>query len=186
MSQYAKLIAILLGLAAVCTGACEPSELPSSASPTPHGKIDISPAVTTKSYSLPSALRGDDDSMNVFVEQAMDAVVSGDYEPFRLMWSVRNDAMSRVDYEQRWAGLTDVRVRELRRIILVDAGETPTGIESYALLVDFSHDPATGSRRREPLRDVVWLVVKEQDQWRLAKPPKKVKLWLREQADDAP
>lgn len=184
ISPYVKFNAILLGIAAVCVGACEPGE--ESKMALPPSTIAETPGVERAGYSLPHELRLDNDSANEFVELAMNAVSAGDYDPFRLLWSVKDEPVSRDDFEQRWTGLTQVRVRKLRPIILKNADGVPTGDETYAILVDFSSDPAVVSRRREPLRDIVWLVVNEQGQWRLAKPPKKVKLWLRKEIGDTP
>lgn len=52
---------------------------------------------------------------------------------------------------------------------------------AYALFAEVTFDPARTSAARENPRQLALLVVPEQDQWRLARPPKQMKPWIREQ-----
>ena len=185
---------IALGLAAVCAGACERADV---ANPPPAPTAAITPEPEARRprssklalpVSFPQELRVDDESVNEFVERALVEAGGGDYEPYRLLWSVKDEPGSRGDYEQRWHGVTNIQLRALRRIILTNGDGQPIGEASYALLADFSFDLPDGvglqvdaPAQREPLLGVVWIVTKEHDRWRLAKPPKAVKRWLREQ-----
>ena len=181
---------IVLGLAALWAGACERADV-ANPSPLPTAAITAESDARRPRLSFPQELRVDDASVSAFVERALVGIAGGDYEPYRLLWSMKEEPLSRGDYERRWHGVTDIQLRALRRIILTtgkpsllggDPGAPgPAGDASYALLADFSFDAAHPSEQREPLRGVVWIIAKEQDNWRLAKPPKAVKRWLREQ-----
>ncbi len=200
---------IVLGLAAVWAGACERVDV-ANPPPVPTAAVTTEPdarrprsSKLALSVSFPQELRVDDESVNAFVERALVGVAAGEYEPYRLLWSMKDEPLSRADYERRWHGVTDIQLRALRRIILTTGKPSllggdgqPAGDASYALLADFSFDlpdrvglptPARrglqvdASAQREPLLGVVWIIAKEHDNWRLAKPPKAVKRWLREQ-----
>ena len=171
---------IALALAAVWAGACERADV-ANPSPSPTAAITAEPDARRPRLSFPQELRVDDASVVAFVERALLGVAGGEYEPYRLLWSMKEEPLSRGDYRRRWHGVTDIQLRALRRIILTHGDGQPAGDASYALLADFTFDPAETPAQREPLRGVVWVVVKEQDTWRLAKPPKAVKRWLREQ-----
>lgn len=199
---------IVLGLVAFWAGACERADvansppLPTAAiTPEPEARRPRSSKLALP-VSFPQELRVDDESVNAFVERALVGVAAGEYEPYRLLWSMKDEPLSRSDYERRWHGVTDIQLRALRRIILTTGKPSllggdgqPAGDASYALLADFSFSQPgrvgllTGKARlrvdppaqREPLRGVVWIIAKERDKWRLAKPPKAVKRWLRDQ-----
>lgn len=173
--------AVALGLLMLCIGACERNDSASPLSPAATAAIPSEPKVYRPRLAFPESLRVDDESVSAFVERALVEVAGGDYELYRLLWSVKDEPSPRNDYEQRWHGVTDIELRGLRRIILTNGKGTPGDDPSYALLADFTFDPADPPAQREPLRDVVWVVVKEQENWRLSKPPKAVKRWLREQ-----
>ena len=173
--------AIILGFLALSIGACERNDSTRPPSPTATAAIPSEPNVYRPRLAFPESLRVDDESVSAFVERALVDIAGGDYELYRLLWSVKDEPSPRNDYEQRWHGVTDIELRALRRIILTNGTGTPGDDPSYAFLADFTFDPADPPAQREPLRDVVWVVVKEQENWCLTKPPKAVKRWLREQ-----
>ena len=131
---------------------------------------------------FPDALRVADPSVNAFVERAMTSCGSGDYDSFRLLWSVREDPLPRGEYEQGWKAVQRIHIRALEEMALApnlklgrDDYET-----SYIILASILLDPSLRAGQQEPNREVVLQLVREQDAWRLARASKAMRLWVKE------
>ncbi|MFQ5610470.1 MAG: hypothetical protein ACE5F8_09425, partial [Woeseiaceae bacterium] len=145
---------------------------------------------------FPESLHVADESVNAFVARAMAECASGDYERFRLLWSIRHDPLPRDEYEQGWQAVQRIEVRRLEPVILSgsNAAVPPDSDQAYAILAEVSLDPNRPAGQREPNREAVLLIVREDDAWRLARPPRALKEWIHERAatrdenagDDAP
>ncbi len=130
-------------------------------------------------------IRVPDSSVNDFVTRAMRVCAGGDYEQFRLLWSVRDEPLSRPEYERGWQAVQQIKLRALQPIKL--ARETSVGVEefepAYAVLADVAFDPTQNLGKREPLGEVILLVVREQDEWHLTRAPEAVRSWLKDRTD---
>lgn len=139
------------------------------------------PAKPAQVLSFPEALHVVDASVNEFVERAMDTCAKGDYDDFRLLWSVRQKPLERGEFEAGWLAVKAIEVRALELIKL--ATETEAGgerlDEHYVFLAEVRFDPQHPAGRKEPLREVILLLTKEQQQWRLARAPTKIRTWIR-------
>ncbi len=139
--------------AAVGIVACERESQPSAGPPA---------ALTEKSpIDFPMEVQADDPAVNQFVRQITEICVEGDYERFRLLWAVREDPFPRREFERGWKALNKVRVIALQKM------KTKTGEYLYYLHARVELDESVP----EPEREVVLLIIKENDQWRLAKAP---------------
>ncbi len=132
---------------------------------------------------FPDEVRVEDASVNDFLERAMEDCASGDYDKFRLLWSARQEPLPRDEFEQGWQAVRQIRIRALQRVMLapdpdheLDQGETV-----YAFLADVALDPMHRAGQREPNREVVLMVIREHEQWRLARAPKPMRTWIKEQ-----
>ena len=143
---------VLAVSAAVGLGGCE-RESGQPAEPPP--KADESP------IDFPPAVQSDDPTVNQFVRQITETCVRGDYEEFRLLWSVREDPFPRQEFERGWKALEKVRV------LAVQKRKTLEGQDLYYIHTRVELDDSVP----EPARDVVLLIVRENDRWRLAKAP---------------
>ncbi len=97
-----------------------------------------------------------------FVRQVVDTCVSGEYDAFRLLWSAREDPYPRDAFERGWRAVqrvTFVNVEKFRRRA---EGDIAYGVRARVELDDSVS---------EPRRDVVFLIIREAGQWRLARPP---------------
>lgn len=130
---------------------------------------------------FPDTRRVDDEAVNSFVERALTECASGDYDRFRLLWSAKGDPLSRDEYDQGWQAVTKIAVRALEKVLLADdapAADSPDKFV-YVLLADVSLDPNHRAGKRRPNREVVLMLVHEQDAWRLADPPKSLRTWIK-------
>ncbi len=144
---------------------------------------------------FPDALKVEDASVNEFVTDAMRTCGSGDYNAFRLLWSVRDDPLPRGEFEEGWDAVQTIRVEELRKVMLAgdSAGDGAAvksdgggvaGLETvYVMVAGVELDPAYRIGRSEPQREVILMLVREHDAWKLAQPPKKMRLWVRRELE---
>lgn len=132
---------------------------------------------------FPADLHMADASVNAFVKEAMLHCASGDYDRFRLLWSAKEEPLPRGDYEQGWQAVQKIAVRALRKVMLA-ADAKHRGDPSrkvYVLLAEVALDPTHRAGAREPIREVVLMIVREQGAWRLAHPPKAMRAWIKTQ-----
>ena len=131
---------------------------------------------------FPDELRVADSTVNDFVTKAMTTCAAGEYEAFRLLWSVREDPLPREEFEQGWQAVQTIHVRALEKVMLdadPNAGRTePETV--YALLTEVSLDPTQKAGQKEPQRHVVLMLAREHEQWRLARAPKPMRDWVKE------
>ena len=135
---------------------------------------------------FPEALHVSDDSVNEFVGQAMDACAKGRYDDFRLLWSAQQKPLERAEFEVGWIAVQSIEVRALEPIKMAtktEAGEERLD-EHYVFLAEVRFDPQHPAGRKEPTREVILLLTKEQQQWRLARAPAKIRVWIRERVAD--
>jgi hypothetical protein len=152
---------------------------------------EVRPAAAAKPADVlifPDALHVADASVNAFVERAMRVCGDGDYEAFRLLWSAKAEPLPRDEFEQGWQAVEQIRIRALRKAI-VAGDDGPDGAESpgesvYLVLAEVAFDPDQPAGRREPQRDVVLMLRREQGEWRVSRAPDVIRDWIREQAAD--
>lgn len=142
----------LAGLAVGGGGACERESRPTTVMP---------PAAEESSIDFPPAVQSDDPEVNRFVRKITETCVGGDYENFRLLWSVHEAPFPRREFERGWKALKKVRVLALEKM------KTPDGEYLYSIHARVELDESVP----EPAREVVLLIVRENDQWRLAQAP---------------
>lgn len=160
---------------------------------TPDSPRPTQPSSAAKPQNLlvfPIDLRVPDDSVNEFVERAMSACATGEYDSFRRLWSAQRDPLSRGEFEQGWQAVRSIRVRALQRVIIAQAEATDAQSRAdadrpaedaavYVLLTDLSLDPQHAAGQAQPTREAALLIVREQDQWRLTRAPKQVREWVK-------
>ena len=160
---------------------CACNEERSGAS-SPSAGATTRPAKPAQVLSFPESLHVADASVTNVVERAMNACAKGDYDDFRLLWSARQKPLERGEFEAGWLAVQSIDVRALELIKL--ATKTENGEEHldehYVMLAEVRFDPQHPAGRKEPRREVVLLLAKEQQQWRLARAPAKIRTWIRE------
>ncbi|MFH0982906.1 MAG: hypothetical protein V2A79_15395 [Planctomycetota bacterium] len=139
-------------LSVVGTGACERRTEPAAQQP---------PAADPLPIDFPLEVRTNDPAVNQFVREIAATCVEGDYEKFRLLWSVRETPVPRQEFERGWKALKKVRILALQKM------KTREGQYLYSLHARLELDESMP----EPTREVVLLIVSEGDQWRLAQAP---------------
>ena len=164
---------------ALMTPACRRDEPEKTSASAPS-----SAAASSKPPDLlefPEELRVEDSTVNEFVTKAMTTCAAGDYETFRLLWSVRADPLPREEFEQGWHAVQTIKVRALEKVMLdADANAGRTEPETvYALLTEVTLDPAQKAGQKEPQRHVVLMLAREHEQWRLAQAPKPMRDWVK-------
>jgi len=111
---------------------------------------------------FPERLQPDDPAVTAFVRRAIDTCVKGDYDAFRLLWSVREDPFPRDSFERGWRAVQRVTVLDIQKLLREVEGDVVYGVHA-AVELDESVP--------EPKRQVVLLIVHEADQWRLMSAP---------------
>jgi hypothetical protein len=123
---------------------------------------------------FPREVQVADPAVNAFLAGAMRTCTSGEYEPFRLLWSADTDPLPRERFENHWRAVEKIHILALEK--------DPHGQEAYAVYADLFFDPDQLPARHElhdhPQRPIVLLIVREHDQWRLAKASKAVRAWM--------
>ena len=130
---------------------------------------------------FPDSLRVADESVSIFVRTALGQCANGNYEAFRGLWSARQDPISRAEFEEGWQAVHRIEVRGLQKVLLAGDQDAAASEPVYVLLVEVALDPAAKAGKRAPLREIVMMLVREHDQWRLANAPKTMRDWIKQQ-----
>ena len=138
-------------------------------------------------FVFPEELHVDDDSVNTFVNRAMNTCAGGDYEAFRLLWSAREDPLPRDEFEEGWKAVQEIRVRGLEpaRLAADPSAGFPEPRLVYGVLADVAFDPTHRAAREEPQRRVVLMLTREHDEWRLGRAPKSMRAWMTDKVESA-
>lgn len=178
-----------LPLLLLAAPACRRSTLPDAP---PEPAAPEAPAHTAPLLDFPQALHVADPSVNDFIRSAMTTAAAGRYDDFRLLWSAREEPLSREEYHQGWEAVRHVRLRALEKIVIapdVAPADGPAP-DMYAAYVEVTLDPRHRAAREKPQREAILVMVREQDRWTLMRAPKSVRDWLRGQiagtVDDRP
>ncbi len=149
----------------VTLASCERESTPETKAPPTPPKLET--------LVFPTQLRVVDEAVNDFVTIAMNLCSSGDYESFRLLWSVEHDPITRQQFESAWQAVTRIRILALERDPIND---------TYAILAHVALDakrfPAGHRLRENPQRNVALLILQEQGEWRLTRAPIAVRNYL--------
>ena len=75
-----------------------------------------------------------------------------------------------------------IEIQALERILLArsSGGDDEEPELVYALAMHVMLDPTHRAAKREPERDVILLLIREYDEWRISQAPKRVRTWLQE------
>lgn len=178
IEMRAVLVVLLCaGLIGVTFG-CRREEGPAQNGPT----SDPGPPERVGVVVFPEDLLVEDASVNEFLRDAMTVCTTGDYDAFRLLWSARHEPLARDEFERGWQAVLEIRIRALEKVVLApDAGSAPAKAQMvYATCANVRLDPNRLAKEQEPRRQVVLMLVREHDKWRLAWAPKNVQAWLKE------
>ncbi len=180
-------LAVLCGVAVVSWSVCRRDE-----SDDPAAKSDAEPVEEAQPENLlvfPPSLYVEDASVNDFLRRAMHVCVRGEYDAFRLLWSAREDPLARAEFETGWQAVQQIRIRALQRVRLATddtAKGTVSTREVYALLADVQLDPSLPAGQQESRRDVVLMILREHDEWRLGNAPKSMRAWIKKSIEGSP
>jgi len=166
-----------LGIAALTVGlGCR--QAPDDNQPEPQPEV----ATPTVELVFPDALKVDDTSANAFVERVIQACARGEYDAFRLLWSARDEPLPREEYEEGWQAIQRIEILALQEVLLERGSGAKNGGRElvYAMVMRVALDPAHRAAKDEPERNVVLMLVREHDAWRLSRAPKRVRTWIKE------
>lgn len=184
--KRSALLTVALSMALMCVLiGCRPG----TDSTTPDNSSDeIQPELTRAVLNFPPNLKVADATVNEFVTEAMQTCANGDYDSFRLLWSAREELITKREYERGWKAVLSMDIRALEKVKLApnpERGETePRTV--YAILALVAFDPAQTTDREETERQVVLVVSREHDAWRLGKAPRKLRKWLTDKINPQP
>ncbi len=180
------LLAVLCCVAVVSWSACRRDE-----SDDPGAESVARPAEEAQPENLlvfPPSLYVEDASVNDFLRRAMHVCVRGEYDAFRLLWSAREDPLARAEFDTGWQAVQQIRIRALQRVRLAtdDAAKGAASTrEVYAVLADVQLDPSLPAGQQEPRRDVVLMILREHDEWRLGNAPKSMRTWIKKSIEES-
>lgn len=119
--------------------------------------------VRSVGVAFPDSARAGDDEVNQFVRTAIESCINGEYEQFRALWSAVEEPLDREQFDRGWRTAQRISIHEIRPMRRPNDG----GILYYVhAIVELAPEI------RKPKRDVVLLIVRENDAWRLARAPK--------------
>ena len=154
--------------------------------PSPRAPVDVQAKTAGDILIFPDELRVQDATVNDFVVRAMNTCGAGDYEPFRLLWSAREEPLPKDQFDEGWQAVQLIRIAGLRKAVVAGAaeepGSSPAGEIVYIVLAEVQLDPEHPAGKRQPQREVVLMLVRENDKWRMAQAPKPMRDWIRQQA----
>ncbi len=155
--------ALLLSPAA-CTHEPEDS-LPAEKAPPPAERL-----------VFPESTAAEDPDVNQAIREALKACLEGDYDRFRASWSAAEPPMESRKFHRHWQPVRSIEVREVQPMRHAEDGRLLFYVDAA---IEF------GPGAREAHRDVLFLVVRESEAWRLARAPKSLVESVRgERAED--
>jgi hypothetical protein len=151
------------------------------AEPTPAA--EQKPAVQ---LDFPPEYRPEEPAIREFIDHALRTCAAGQYDDFRLLWSAREEPLSRDDFVKSFRAVQTIRVRALEKALF--AGDDPDAEPAlvYVLHVEIRLDPARPVGERGTSRELVLMIVTENEKWRFARAPKAMREWIKEKADASP
>jgi len=169
---------MLVWLSVVAMMASCRRDIPSTADAAPSNHKPLSRDILI----FPEARKSDDPTVNEFVSRAMSVCGEGNYDEFRLLWSVRQDPLPRDQFEEGWQAVQEIHILALEKAMLAADAEQAVAKPQpvYALLAEVKLDPEHRAARDRPKREVVLMLVREQNAWRLADAPKPMREWIRQ------
>jgi hypothetical protein len=172
---------LILPLLAIC--GCNEGDATDTSAPKPE--IVQKP---TDILVFPPELHVKDESANRFLTRAMKTCGDGEYESFRSLWSILEQPLPRGDFDQGWQAVQEIRIRAFQQVFLERGrdGKKPEGETVYVVFADVSLDPSHRAGEREPHREVALMLVREKDEWRLAKAPAKMRKWVKNLPGQSP
>lgn len=180
-------LAKTIALSAVFAGVfgCRPAT--DSTSPA-DGADDVQAEESRAVLTFPPELKVADATVNEFVTEAMHTCANGDYDSFRLLWSAREELITKREYERGWKAVLSMDIRALEEVKLAAEparGETePRTV--YAVFANVAFDPAQTVDQQDVERHVVLIVQREHGAWRLGKAPRGLRTWITEKANPTP
>lgn len=153
-----------------------------------QGTVKEPPVKPSAEIVFPDSLHVQDTTVNQFVRRAMLACASDNYDEFRSLWSVKQEPMSRQEFEKGWRAVKQIQVLALEKAMIETAAGTPgqpADIPPTVVYLAFAEvylDPALAAGRKEPSREVALMLIREHDEWRIAQPTKIMREWIREKA----
>jgi hypothetical protein len=151
--QAGLLIALLCGVPAIPACRKDREHLPTPPESEAEAVLDF-----------PAEIHVEDESVNEFIGQVISICTAGDYEAFRLMWSAKEEPFPRDDFHKAWRSVRRVKVLALRKVMDEEKNLM------YVARANVELDPDI----REPHREVIIMMVREDNQWRMRQPPKHV------------
>ena len=172
-------LAGICGVIGISLGACRCDEQPGAALETDS---EVGKAKQANLLSFPEQLHVEDAAVNDFVIQAMNTCAGGDYQAFRLLWSAREEPLPRSEFEQGWQAVQEIRILALQQVMLAPGSDSDAdalrGV--YAVLAEVRLDPTHPAAQGNPHREVVLMIVREHDAWRLGRAPQSMRDWIKE------
>jgi len=117
----------------------------------------------SRRLEFPENAASGDAEVDFFVRSVCLSCLENDYDSFRSFWSNLEEPIKRSKFQRRWQPVEYVAVRKVEAMRHGETGEV-----LYAVVADFTF----GTGAKDPQREVVFLVQKEGERWRLARPPK--------------
>lgn len=112
---------------------------------------------------FPKSAQVDDPSVNEVVRAMMTACIENDYARFRALWSATEQPLKRRQFDRRWQPIRRITIRKVQPMRHAD---------DQRLLYYVHAGFEFGAGAREPKREVVFLMVWQNDAWRLGRAPK--------------
>ncbi len=149
-------------------GGCErsrPTPVQNTSEPA-QAPPERSPAVLV----FPDEVHTDDPQVNELVSRALDVTAGQDYEEFRLLWAADDEPFARDQFERGWQSLKRISVDLIQKM-----RDPRDNVVFYALYARAELDPQEIPPDEEAKRDIVLVIRRENDQWRLAHAPERVR-----------
>ncbi|UCG17181.1 MAG: hypothetical protein JSV19_03955 [Phycisphaerales bacterium] len=159
----------VIGLFVVCAaGGCKRPDQTESGEPAPESRAAV--------VYFPESLQPDDASVTAFIHRAIETCVTGDYDAFRMLWSVREDPFPRDAFERGWRSVRRVRILGVQKFRRKVEDDIVYGVHARIELDESVPDPQ---------RERVLLIVREAGEWRLARATERLHRWFGLTADEA-
>jgi len=105
----------------------------------------------------------DDSAVKHAVQEAMSAMISGDYDRFRSLWIATEEPIKREQFEHRWQPVIKATVRAIKPMRHAQSGDL-----LYYVDAKLQFDPESRLNHRE----ILFLLVRRNGAWRLSRAPK--------------
>jgi len=162
----------LAAILAAATGLAGCERKPSESAGGGGGAVEVGrvpPPAIIPDYSFAEGVREEHPEIAGFLQEFLEICLAGDYAGYRKLASRQREPESRERFQRVYHAISSLMVETVQRLDRPDLDYLSD--EIYLVVVSIKFHPDSGTRLRRRSDKVAFLVIREEDQWRMLPAP---------------